>query len=246
MPQVLVRPEDVRGDRFFVRGAEAGHVARVLRKKEGDVVRLFDGQGRRFMGRLARVDAGGDLVEGVVTERLPESARPRTLVLFQGLPRGSKFDYVVEKATELGVDAIVPFLSRKNPIRLSEPDGLRKIERWSHVAEAAAKQCGRPDVPEIEAPRPLESLSERLSGGDAFVLWESGAGAGFRDVFQRKGALNKLVNLIVGPEAGFEPGEIEWLRGRGAEPVHLGSRILRSETAGLVGLSILNHELDLF
>src|SRR5437773_892713 len=104
MPQVFVSPNDLTHDSFVVRGPEAHHLIRVLRKKAEDEINLFDGRGAQFVGRLTSVDSKSNEVHGVVLKERPRSPRSHTLVLYQGLPRGSKFDYVIEKSTELGVD----------------------------------------------------------------------------------------------------------------------------------------------
>jgi 16S rRNA (uracil1498-N3)-methyltransferase len=145
--QLFVPPSRIRDNHFSLDPLEAHHVLRVLRKNVGDVLTFFDGNGRRFEGRLTLVATTTNLVEGEIQTWFdPETPRTR-VVLVQGLPRGSKWDYVIEKATELGVDAIIPFLGETSPIELDERVAGTKQERWNRLAQSAAKQCDRASVP---------------------------------------------------------------------------------------------------
>src|SRR5690242_4531949 len=105
MPQIFVSPEDLTKNSFVVRGREAHHLIRVLRKKVGDQINIFDGRGSQFTGKLTAIDSKSVLVRGNLMDQLQTSSQSHTLVLFQGIPRGSKFDYVIEKSTELGVNS---------------------------------------------------------------------------------------------------------------------------------------------
>ena len=243
MPQVFVQPADLTQDSFVIRGKEAHHLIRVLRKKTNDEIALFDGQGHQFRGKLTRLDGDRNEIHGVILEKKSSSRRTHKLILYQGLPRGAKFDYVIEKATELGVDGIVPFLSQKNPI---QSPSETKVPRWEQVAQAAAKQCNRPEVPSVEGPRPLEDLAPHLKNGLSLLLWEKEKTRQLKSLLQEKLSFHNLINIIIGPEAGFTAGEAEFLGSCGAIPVTLGQRILRTETAGLAVLSIINYELGLF
>src|SRR5262245_4792073 len=117
MSQIRLDPASLRGDLFVLQGPAAHHVVRVLRRKVGDELTLFDGLGNRYQGVLNRVDTESPSAEGRILKTIATSPSAVTLALYQGLPKGSKFDYVIEKATELGVDEIVPFLGEKSVIR---------------------------------------------------------------------------------------------------------------------------------
>jgi 16S rRNA (uracil1498-N3)-methyltransferase len=163
--------------------------------------------------------------------------------LLQGLPRGSKFDFVIEKAAELGVDSIQPFISDKNPIQ-SEA-GPSKISRWERLAEAASKQCGRSTVPLIYPAVKLTDLSRHLK--NCSLLLEVGEAVEpiHTVLVELKKDLPREIKVIVGPESGFSDQENEWLVNQGGLPVSLGKLTLRTETAGLVALSLVNYELGL-
>ena len=120
---------------------------------------------RDLTGRVTAINTKDNEVRGVLLKKTGSSEREHTLVLYQGIPRGSKFDYVIEKATELGVHKIVPFLSKKNVVKISAEKKGTKVPRWARVAKAAAKQCNRADVPTVESPKPLKDLSDDLKNG---------------------------------------------------------------------------------
>jgi 16S rRNA (uracil1498-N3)-methyltransferase len=244
MPQARVRPEDIRGDSFSLHGDQAKHLLRVLRLRENDPVTLFDGAGRRYRAVINAADVAGNRVDGRIVEAIAVNAAGPRLRLFQGLPRGAKFDYVLEKATELGAEEIIPFTSEKNLIKISELSPS-KIDRWSRVVEAAAKQCNRSTLPAIHPAVDLPSLSPFLRDGTSFVFWEREQTASFRSAL-RKHSPPAVLNLIVGPEAGFTEKEVELLSSWGAIPVSLGPRVLRSETAPLVALALAAYETGAF
>lgn len=239
MPQVFVRPEHLVSGQFSLDLKESHHVINVLRKKAGDRIHLFDGQGRRFLGEITGVDSAEHVVKGRIDKELAESEKTARITLFQGLPKGSKFDYVIEKATELGVDGVVPFISEKNVVKISQDTA--KQARWKRLGEAAAKQCGRATLPAIEPVQSLKSLVPRIKAGLSLLFVHKGRAA--------LPSLNlnstSQINLFIGPESGFSPAEAEWMISLGCEPVSLGSLVLRTETAGLVALSLVNYELGL-
>lgn len=243
MPQVHIRPSDIEGDRFRIGGGEAFHLVRVLRKTVGDEIDVFDGAGRRFRATLTSIDPTTPAADGRLLQEIHGPSRSFEIRLYQGLPRGSKFDYVIEKASELGVDFIVPFLSEKNPRRLNP--GSEREGRWNRVAEAAAKQCNRPTIPEVSSPMLLQEIAPRLSAGSTLLLTERAEPNSLRGAVTA--ALRfpeKLINIVIGPESGLTREETDLLIGGGAKPVRLGARTLRTETAGLVVLAVLNYELD--
>ncbi len=245
MSQVFVASASWINSSFFIEGSEAHHLVHVIRKKIGDEIEIFDGQGRQVLGKLTLVQPNPLRVEGKVIRELPVSPKKIRLHLYQGLPRGSKFDLVLEKATELGVDAVIPFLSKKNIIKLTPAQSEPKVKRWNAVVKAAAKQSGRPDLPTVEFPRNLLEWSDRFKAGPTFVLWEKEKSATLETVLVSK-PNQATVSIIIGPESGFTEDEIAALVRLGVKPVGLGTRILRTETAGLAVLSILNYAWDLF
>ena len=150
MAQTLVRPDALRGERFHIEGPEAHHLIRVLRRTVGDELVLFDGARRRCRGVIDSVHPDIPTADGRIIAELPVPNDRYQIRLFQGLPKGSKIDFVIEKAVELGAVAICPFTSDRGQVKLEGDSGASKAARWSRLAEAASKQCDRPDVPEVD------------------------------------------------------------------------------------------------
>jgi 16S rRNA (uracil1498-N3)-methyltransferase len=214
-------------------GDAANHVLRVLRLRTGDELVLFDGSGCDFTGRvhaLGRDRVTIDVDEGRVVER--ES--PLQIVLLQGVSRGPRMDIVIQKATELGVMRIQPILAERSVVRLDEEGASRKQEHWQRVAIAAAEQSGRSRIPEVAAPLRLEAALGSYPGmGTGLLLDPEGRGA------RELAPPVSPVSLLIGPEGGFSDSESRLARDSGFIGLRLGPRILRTETAPLAALAVL-------
>jgi len=211
---------------------ESHHVRRVLRLREGDGLRVFDGHGRE---RSGVIEGGGP---SAVRVRLQAEVdrpveAPVELVLFQGLCRADRMEWVIQKATELGVSAVHPFLSQRGDAR---PPTAGRLERWRRIAIEACKQSGRRRVPEIE---PRDDLPDPTHGRTAILLDAENGALPLGELLAGTG--NPVVWIAVGPESGFEAAEIERWRQSGWQSGHLGPRTLRTETAGLVAATIVLH-----
>jgi 16S rRNA (uracil1498-N3)-methyltransferase len=233
------------GDEVRLEGNLARRLSRVLRLEAGAAVVLLDGSGLEYETRLDVV--GPHRVTGTVVARRPGRPEPRVrLVLYQSLVKGERFDWVLEKGTEVGVAAFVPLLSRRNVARAS-PGRPGRPERWRRVVREAAEQCGRCVLPEV---LPAEGLKEALSeAADLRLLpWEEEEALGLAAALrQARPALEAVerptVAVLIGPEGGFATEEVVLARRAGAQVVSLGRRILRSETAGIVAAAAVLYEL---
>ncbi|MCG0277561.1 MAG: 16S rRNA (uracil(1498)-N(3))-methyltransferase [Thermanaeromonas sp.] len=222
-------------------GETGHHAARVLRLKVGEEITLADERGGLFRGRVTAVLEGE--VEAELLEDLPSVEPPLTVTLLQGLPKGDKMDLIVEKCTELGVKRIIPLLTERVVVRLDEEAALRKRERWQRVARAAAQQSRRGHIPAVELPRTLEEALGVIPAETLLlILWEGERSCGLKGALGRASP-GQPVALIVGPEGGLSKKEVELACKAGGIPVHLGPRILRTETAGLTCLAIVMYEL---
>ncbi len=220
------------GQRATLAGADARKLTAVLRAVAGDRVEILDGRSSRFMGIVR--DVGRDRVEVELAALLDEDQREGSLAitLAQGIPKGQKMDFVVEKAVELGVQRIVPLVSERTIARPEGRDG--KVERWRRLAKGAALQCGRARIPEITAPMDLDAVLALGTAHDAvLMLWELAEPKPLREQLDEIGAGCRLL-VIVGPEGGLSQREAEQARAAGAHLISLGRRILRTETAALV------------
>lgn len=212
---------------------EARHLREVLRLKPGDEVSVFDGEGKEFRARVAqarREFAELDLDEEIPPAR-PES--PLQITLAVALLKGEKFDLVVQKATELGVDKIVPLTTRYADIKLrDEGDARKRVARWQRIALEAAKQSGRAVVPEVSLPTQFKSV---LSPSSPCFLFSETRGHGLTQI------QTDNITAIIGSEGGWSDEELDEARAAGAHIVTLGGRILRAETAAITAAALLQH-----
>jgi 16S rRNA (uracil1498-N3)-methyltransferase len=212
----------------------ANHVARVLRLREGAAIVAFDGSGSDFACEILEVK--GDRVLVRVGERRPGLAEsPLHITLVQAVSRGERMDWTLQKATELGVRTIVPVLSTRSVVRLDEKQAEKKLRHWQAIVAAACEQCGRSVLPEVRPPQDLARyLAAPASHAERYVLSPTGpvALAGMDRAGTR-------VELLIGPEGGLDDAEIARAVASGYAPVRLGPRVLRTETAGIVALTVL-------
>lgn len=231
LPRFLVTPEALCRERVMLEPAEAQH-AHVRRLPPASKVIAFDGRGRSRLARVAHVFRHN--VELELLEHLPdgEGESPLELTLAVGLLKGNKLDEVIERTTELGVDRIRPFTSRYSLARLSPA----RCARWQKIAASAAKLSGRTKIPHIDAPCDLPAVL-REGGTCRLMFWEGAHARGGRDLTDVKPAPS-AVTLLVGPEGGFAPDEVDASRSAGFCLIGLGPRILRAETAAVVGVAL--------
>ena len=215
----------------YLNAEDAGHALRVLRLENGDEVELVCAPARY----LAEIDSTEDgEVRLRVTEKLRDTEAQTRVTLYQGLPKADKMEFIVQKAVELGVSRIVPYLS-KNCV--SRPDKTeKKVERWRKIAAEAAKQCGRGRLPEVAAVVPVaQAIAQAAESETALFFYENERRTGLRDALA--GGVRDTVSLMVGPEGGFDPAEAKAAVDAGLQSVSLGTRILRCETAPIAALA---------
>jgi 16S rRNA (uracil1498-N3)-methyltransferase len=212
----------------------AHHAMRVLRLGDGDPVIVFDGRGGEWFARLAR--SGPSLRAVLETFEPADRAPPLRLTLVQSLPAADKMDWIVQKATELGVAAIRPVAAKRSVVRLSGERMERRCRHWQQVAISACEQCGLNRIPVVA---PLLDLPQYLGmeapHNDVRLFLAPGAERNLKELARPEGA----ATLLIGPEGGFEEGEARAIAAAGFKPVSLGPRVLRTETAGIAAMSAM-------
>ena len=227
-------------EEMSITGVDAKHIGKVLRMQPGDKLQIVSDDG---VSALAEVTA---ISETTVTVRclevLAESHEPAVkITLAQGLAKGEKMDFIIQKAVELGAYSIVPVAMEHSVVRLDGAKADKKVERWQKIAEAAAKQSKRDIIPQVQA---VQSVSQMLANNNRktkIIAYECEDRMSLKTALREAGQLDDLL-LIIGPEGGISEGELSKAREAGAVPVSLGRRILRAETAGLVAMSAIFYE----
>ena len=241
LTRVYVEAPLAAGKRLVVEGSAANHITRVLRLRSGDALTVFDGSGGEFGARIQEFRK--DSVVVAVEEHRPlERESPLPLTLAQGISRGERMDWVIQKATELGTARIVPLFTKRSVVRLDEKQADRKLQHWRAIAIAACEQCGRNRIPELAAPVDFfDVLPAEASGATRLLLSPTGD-LRIEDLGQdvRQGA-SKGITVLIGPEGGLEDVEQEAALAAGFKAVRLGPRVLRTETAAIAALTIIQR-----
>ncbi len=239
MPRFFIQsgPED---GRLRIAGEDARHMVRVLRMKVGDEVTLCNSAGVDYSCVIE--EAQPEQVICRVLCEMPSSGEPTAFVtLYMALPKADKLEFVVQKAVELGVSAIVPFVSERCVSRPEEKSLRRKAERWRKIAAEAAKQCGRGRIPDVrDVVTYAQAVAEAGQAETALFFYECERETPLRGAIG--GRMLTDVSLMIGPEGGFAPREAEQAQAGGLTSVSLGKRILRCDTAPLVALAAVMYE----
>jgi 16S rRNA (uracil1498-N3)-methyltransferase len=240
MPRFYVSRPQIEKGLLKVEGSEVRHIRKALRLKAGDGIVIFDGSGKEYEGKIVKEDPSSVLIE-VQSVISSQRESPLEITLAQSLLKGEKMDYLIQKSTELGVTEIIPFFSSRSIPLLDKSKRLKRYQRWERIAVEASKQCGRGLVPRIEPLQDyLEVLRAPSSDSLCLILWEK-EGASLKDILRASTEGTRFF-FIVGPEGGVSNEEVEQAKRAGFIAVNLGERILRSETAGLCLLAILQYE----
>lgn len=218
-------------------GSDAHKLVSVLRKRDGDEIEVIDSAAQRFDatlaidGRTVRATLGALKMQAVSS--MPE------ITVAQGVPKGQKMDFVVEKLTELGAERIIPLQSERTVVSDVSPN---KIERWRRLAKTAAQQCGRSRIPDVTDPQAFSQICSTFASYDAVLFpWELAERAPLREHLPGLVGGAKSILVVIGPEGGFSHEEAQAAQSAGARLISLGSRILRTETAALALLSVLAY-----
>lgn len=234
---------ETSSDNVIISGADAHHITDVLRLKENDEIIVCGGDGFDCITRLTSLSK--DEVCGVVVERKPSLAEPPVKIrLFQCMPKGDKFEYIIQKTVEIGVTEIIPVESKRCIVKIPANKAGAKTERWNKIAESAAKQSGRGLIPSVSMPVSFKEAVKMFADCDlAIVCYELESEISLKKVLSENTQV-KTVNVFIGPEGGIDDNEIAALKSAGAKSVTLGPRILRTETAPLTVLSNIIYQLE--
>lgn len=244
IPRIYLPPGDQQSLVVTLDAEQSLYISQALRLRAGEPLQVFDGLGRRRQASLVKPDRKACQIElGAHVAALAPAPVPITLV--QGIAQGDRMDWVVEKAVEMGIARIMPVQASRGQVRLTEERAIKRVNHWRRVAIAACRQCGRDDVPEIHPVQMIDSALKEL----ALIDQKNGQAGGFVLQPASEHSLSTAVSshistpmaahLLVGPESGLTDAEVDSAIALGWSPVSLGPRVLRTETAGIVAITVL-------
>ena len=228
----------------IISGEDARHIIKVLRYKPGDVLRISDGVHAEGSAIIEGIDHRNLIIKvrGLEKNNIVD-IKPK-ITLLQGLPKGDKMDFILQKNTEIGVSEFLPVYTERTIVELCDDRMRRRGHRWGKILREAAKQCGRPDIPKVNPPVRFDRALENICDYDlAIIPWEREKAMDLRQLIKSADENVSKAAVFIGPEGGFCEEEIEKAVKAGFLPVSLGPRIMRTETAGVVINSVLMYEL---
>lgn len=250
MYQFFVEDAQAGAGQVRIVGTDVNHIKNVLRMKRGERVRISSAGGKNYLCGIAAFEEDAVLLD-ILESDIGDTELPAKIYLFQGIPKGERMETVIEKAVELGVHEIIPVAMRYCVVKLDEKKAKAKTARWQGIAEAAAKQSKRGIVPRVrevmgyqEALECAKDMDIKLVPYEMEDMLDGAVGmAGTRQMIERLEP-GQSVAVFIGPEGGFEEGEIQSAISCGMTPITLGRRILRTETAGMTVMAWIMYRLE--
>lgn len=245
MYRFYVSADQLAEKEVFISGGDVNHIKNVLRLEVGDWIVACDGNGTDYVSRIQSI-CSDEVVASIEKVQPTGTELPVRITLFQGMPKKDKLELIIQKAVELGACEIVPVMTKRTVVKLSEEKKINKrLERWQSIAYAAAKQCDRGIIPTVHTPVSYEEALAMADQLDYNVIpYELQTGMEEARKIVDQACKQRSLGIFIGPEGGFEPEEVERAMTRNIHPMTLGKRILRTETAGMALLSILMFQMQ--
>lgn len=240
MPKFFTHKSLITDDTLTITGEEASHIVKTLRKKEGDIILVGDGEMTDYTCEIKKADKAAVLCR-IVEKKENQNEPNLKITLFQALPKQDKMETVIQKCVEIGVTEFVPIDTKNSMVKIKSKED-KKIARWNKIAFSAAKQCGRGIIPKV---MPLMDFKEAVllaekSFDKAVIPYEEERAYSIKSF--ASGFKGKSLGIFIGSEGGFDPSEIAFAKENGITPLTMGKRILRTETAGLTASIIMLYE----
>lgn len=248
MPKFFVAENQINNNKITIIGNDVSHIKNVLRQKSGDKITICDtSKEQDYLCEIDKIEE--KTIDCNIIEKLENNTESNVKVtIFQGLPKADKMELVIQKSVELGVYDITPLQMKRCVVKLNEKDKLKKIQRWQKISEVAAKQCGRNIIPKVNNIVNVKEVCNLCNEYDiVLIAYENEKENTLKKELKNLKKLDKeeiKVAVIIGPEGGIAPEEIEMFEENGAKIITLGNRILRTETVALSVLSIIMYELE--
>jgi 16S rRNA (uracil1498-N3)-methyltransferase len=244
IPRVFVPSENIRDNNAVIHGSDVNYLKNAMRLKPGDEITVIDGKNREFSSKIISLEKSSVNAK-LIAEKLPAIGSKIKVAIAQGLPKNPKMDLIIQKATELGASKIIPVMTERSIMKIAEEKAGVKVSRWQRIAKEAAEQSGRSNMPTIDGITDFDAiLRSRNEYDKCIMLWELEKEMTLKKFLQKNSAIKKLL-VLIGPEGGFSRREAEHAKEKGFITVSIGSRILRTETAPLAVLSMIDYEFEL-
>lgn len=246
MYKFFVKDEQINDNKINIEGNDVNHIKNVLRFEVGQKICICNNStSKSYICKILNFDNNG--VECQILEELLETTETNTYIhIYQGLPKSDKFEWIIEKCTEIGVKEITPVIMKRTIVKLDDKDKLKKLDRWQKISEVAAKQSKRDTILKINNVINFENIFEKVKDYDILLIaYEEEKDNTLKSILNTfKGKENIKVAVIIGPEGGIDKNEINLSKQNNFIPITLGRRILRTETAPLVVSSNIIYELE--
>lgn len=247
MPKFFVRDDQINDNKIDIVGEDVNHISNVLRMKVGAEFQVCNSDTTENYNVEIKSFEKEKIICSIINKMKSEAESDINLKIFQGIPKSDKMELIIQKSTELGIKELIPVDMERCVSKISGKDEKKKIDRWQKISEVAAKQSGRDMIPKIHNVIKINDIVKVISDFDMMIVpYEKAEGYSFKDAIEEIKEYDKSninIGIVIGPEGGFEPSEIEQLREAGAKIVTLGKRILRTETVALAMSSVIMYEL---
>jgi len=243
MQRYFVQPEQFQEDKVVILGDDVHHVTKVMRFKPGDSLICADGQGLEVLAEIISIQQKQVVCK--IISKIAESREPRLqLILAQAIPKSDKMDWIIQKGTEIGVSAFIPFTSKRTVVQLNEKKEQKRLERWHKIAKEAAEQAHRGKIPTLFSVMEWKEVLEIAKDNFAIIAYEQEKTQSLARILDQHLDKYQHIMLMIGPEGGFTEEEIEEAKAYGIVSVSLGKRILRTETAGMVAAANIFYHVE--
>ena len=249
MPRFFVKTEQIQNETITILGEDVKHIKNVLRKDKGDKIEICNQEnGKTYNCQISNIEDNSIITK--IIEQIEEQEDKIKIDIYQGLPKADKMELIIQKSVELGANAIIPVAMKRCVVKIDSKDEIKKTVRWQKIAESAAKQSGRNEIPEIRNIVTIEKIAKSIDEYDSLIVaYENEKNNTIKkELLKLKEKLQKdskvNIALVIGPEGGLEEKDVELLKQGGAKIVTLGNRILRTETVALNMLSVIRYELE--
>lgn len=247
MHHFFVTPQmiDTELKKIYITGTDVNHIKNVLRMKKGEELLISDGNGKDYMCEIETFNDNGEVIVAIKDDTFDGTELPSKIYLFQGLPKSDKMELIIQKAVELGVYEIIPVSTKRSIVKLDKKKEQAKINRWNEISKSAAKQSRRSIIPKVSNVLTFDEAVVRAKELDINVIpYEN-----YKDMSKTKEIINQIdknmsMGIFIGPEGGFDEKEIEMAIENDIKTISLGKRILRTETAGIMIISVLMYKLE--